>query len=201
MEDPNGACAMYDGVPCTVNNATCCYNTDKWCPGYANDPTVVCERYDRGAYPVGDLTYYPNSMTDAYAYAPFPNAIFWNWCTIIILGIGNLGALDFQARCMSANTPRAARIGCIIAGCFTFFIGIPFAYMGAITRCVRENRSGDMMRRVLSDDFLCSTASTTGPTPCILPSTRTPVPRRWELHSAPSGNRTESPSSSCWRTM
>ena len=35
---------------------------------------------------------------------------------------------------MAAKTPKTARIGCFIGGCFTFFIGIPFAYLGAITR-------------------------------------------------------------------
>jgi Na+/proline symporter len=76
-------------------------------------------------------------MTDFLALAPFPNALFWNWATIFILAVGNLGALDFQARCMSAKTPTAARVGCILAGLFTFLIGIPFAYLGAITRCVQ----------------------------------------------------------------
>ena len=54
--------------------------------------------------------------------------------SIFILGFGNLGALDFQARCMASKTPTTARLGCIIGGLFTFFIGIPFAYAGAITR-------------------------------------------------------------------
>ena len=65
---------------------------------------------------------------------PSPNAIFWNWATIFILGFGNLAALDFQARCMAAKSPMDARIGCIIGGCLTFFVGIPFSYLGAITR-------------------------------------------------------------------
>ena len=47
---------------------------------------------------------------------------------------GNLAALDFQARCMAAKTPKIARVGCIIGGLFTFLIGIPFAYLGGITR-------------------------------------------------------------------
>lgn len=125
---------MYEGVACVNNPDACCYNTARWCPGYDADPTVVCERYDRGAYPFGDQPIYPNTMSDPLALSPFPNAIFWNWCTIFILAVGNLGALDFQARCMSAKSPSTARLGCIIAGFFTFLIGIPFAYLGAITR-------------------------------------------------------------------
>jgi hypothetical protein len=73
-------------------------------------------------------------MTNPQALSPYPNAIFWNWCTIFILAVGNLGALDFQARSMASKTPMVARMGCIIASLFTFFIGIPFSYMGAITR-------------------------------------------------------------------
>ena len=86
------------------------------------------------AYPYGDLRVYSDQMSNPYALAPFPNALFWNWATILILGFGNLGALDFQVRCMAAKTPRTARIGCLIGGLFTFFIGIPFSYLGAITR-------------------------------------------------------------------
>jgi hypothetical protein len=35
---------------------------------------------------------------------------------------------------MAANSPRTAQIGCFIGGLFTFFIGVPFGYLGAITR-------------------------------------------------------------------
>jgi hypothetical protein len=98
-------------------------------------------------------------MTNALALSPFPNAIFWNWATIFILAFGNrkfvfllatlfkylsyltldhlgysVGALDFQVRCMAAKTPRTAVIGCVLGGLITFFIGIPFSYLGAITR-------------------------------------------------------------------
>jgi len=89
-------------------------------------------------------------MSNPTSLTPFPNAIFWNWCTIIILGIGNstylvdltngsntvvaVGALDFQVRCMAAKTPRVATLGCIIGGCLTFLFGVPFSYLGAITR-------------------------------------------------------------------
>ena len=41
---------------------------------------------------------------------------------------------SFQARCMASKTPKIATIGCAIAGCLTFVVGIPFAYLGAITR-------------------------------------------------------------------
>ncbi|PXF49508.1 hypothetical protein BWQ96_00824 [Gracilariopsis chorda] len=68
------------------------------------------------------------------ALSPFPNAILWNWATVVIFGFGNLAALDFQARCMASRTLRVAKLGCIIGGCFTLIVGIPFSYLGAITR-------------------------------------------------------------------
>ncbi|GAX18701.1 solute carrier family 5 (high affinity choline transporter), member 7 [Fistulifera solaris] len=122
------SCQMYDGVPCT-NVDGCCYNAAKWC-----DVNGENCRADNGAYPFGDRPVFSNQMTDPQALTPFPNAIFWNWCTIFILTVGNIGALDFQVRCMAANSPRTAQIGCFIGGLFTFFIGVPFGYLGAITR-------------------------------------------------------------------
>jgi hypothetical protein len=128
-----GPCDMYQGVNC-ANVDGCCYNTDKWCPGFDGTNPSICERYDRGAYPLGDQPVYSDQMVNPHALEPFPNSIFWNWATIIVLGLGNLGALDFQARCMAAKSPNAARWGCICAGIGTMFIGIPFSYLGAITR-------------------------------------------------------------------
>lgn len=123
-----GICDEYEGVPCENDESFCCYNTDKWCP---TDDNCVA---DNGAYPFGDKPVFSNQMTDAVALTPFPNAIFFNWATIFVLGFGNLAALDFQARCMAAKTPSIATWGCIIGGLFTFVVGIPFAYLGAITR-------------------------------------------------------------------
>jgi hypothetical protein len=123
-----GTCDMYEGVKCTVDTSLCCFNADKWCPSESDCFT------DNGAYPFGDKRVYPDQMTNPSALTPFPNAILWDWCTIFILGVGNLGALDFQARCMSSKNARVATLGCLIAGCMTFLVGIPFSYLGAITR-------------------------------------------------------------------
>ena len=124
-------CEMYEGINCTNVEGACCYNDAKWCPnGVGSDDCVLAN----GAYPFGDLPVIPAAMTDPLGLTPFPNAILWNWSTIFILGFGNLAALDFQARCMASKTPRIATIGCLIAGCVTFFVGIPFSYLGAITR-------------------------------------------------------------------
>lgn len=70
---------MYQGVPCSIDNSTCCYNSEVWCPGF--DDGLACDRYDRGAYPFGDLRIYDKQMSDYSALDPFPNAMFWNWAT------------------------------------------------------------------------------------------------------------------------
>lgn len=119
---------MYNGIPCENNNSTCCYNADLWCPSDAE-----CKA-DNGAYPIGDQRVFNNQMTSHTALTPFPNAIMFNWATLFVLAFGNLAALDFQARCMAAKTAKTAQYGCFIGGLFTFFVGIPFSYMGAITR-------------------------------------------------------------------
>lgn len=125
-------CTMYDGVPCQHVDDACCYNTNKWCSN-PDDPTT-CNPIDNGAYPIGDKRVFGDQMFNSQSLSPFPNAIWWNWCTLIVLALGNLAALDFQVRCMAAITPRAATLGCIIGGCFTFFVGIPFSFLGGITR-------------------------------------------------------------------
>lgn len=117
-----GVCDLYEGVSCAVNNTLCCFNSN------------LNAEPDNGAFPVGDQRVFPTQMFSPTALSPFPNAIFWNWATIIILAFGNLAALDFQARCMASRTPRIATIGCVIGGCLTFLVGIPFSYLGAITR-------------------------------------------------------------------
>jgi len=122
------SCAMYEGIPCSEDPDLCCYDEGKWC---ATDDNCVT---DNGAYQFGDQPVFIAEMTDPSGLYPFPNAIVFNWATIFVLGFGNLAALDFQARCMASKTPNVARIGCLMAGCFTFLVGIPFSYLGAITR-------------------------------------------------------------------
>lgn len=152
-------CQMYDGVPCSIEETACCYNAAKWCPDPENDPENCVA--DNGAYPYGDQRVFSNQMTEAGSLYPFPNAVIFNWATIVshvyemvdhsflryrvrssieflllqfVLAFGNLAALDFQARCMASKTPKIATIGCAIAGCLTFVVGIPWSYLGAITR-------------------------------------------------------------------
>lgn len=120
----NGVCDLYEGVSCIFDATACCFNN-------AMSSTKL---EDNGAFPLGDQRVFDNQMFNPLAMSPFPNAIFWNWATIFILAFGNLGALDFQARCMASRTPRIATIGCLIAAFLTFLVGIPFSYLGSITR-------------------------------------------------------------------
>lgn len=124
-------CDMYSGVPCTEDPSLCCYNESLHCPNGIGSSDCVL---DNGAYPIGDKPIFTNQMFDSLSLSPFPNAIVWDWATIFVLGFGNLAALDFQARCMASKTPKIATIGCLLAGVVTFLIGIPFSYLGAITR-------------------------------------------------------------------
>eukprot|EP00899_Mesostigma_viride_P009720 jgi/Mesvir1/1874/Mv22909-RA.1 len=91
-------------------------------------------RYDNGGYPVGDKPLFWNGMFDRDAYAPFPNAILFNWATIFVLGLGNLCALDFQARSFASKTPEVARAGNIIAGVVTILVGVPMSFIGGVVR-------------------------------------------------------------------
>lgn len=122
-------CKLYEGVPCSADADLCCYNAARWCPDHRNNCVA-----DNGAYPIGDLPIFYTQMGEPSAMAPFPNAIFFNWATIFILGFGNLSALDFQARCMASKTELVATLGCLFAGVITFITGIPFSYLGAVTR-------------------------------------------------------------------
>ena len=108
-------CDEYQGVPCENIADGCCYNTELYCSNVTDVGT--CSPIDNGAYPFGDQRVFNDQMGDRLALTPFPNAIFWNWATIFILGFGNLAALDFQARCMAAKTPSTAKWGCYIGGC------------------------------------------------------------------------------------
>lgn len=116
-----GVCDLNLGIPCLLDQALCCYNASAGAS-------------DNGAYPLGDSSVFSRQMVDPLALTPFPNAILWNWATIFILGFGNLAALDFQARCMAARNPRTAILGCLIAAGLTLLVGIPFSFLGSITR-------------------------------------------------------------------
>eukprot|EP00775_Hariotina_reticulata_P010197 gene10197-10358_t len=108
-------------------------------PGYSGpldcvDPLTNASTCDNFAYPVGDMAVNNRGMLDADAYAPFPNAILMNWATLFVLGLGNLCALDFQARSMAAKSPKIARWANIIAGLVLMAFSVPFGLLGGYAR-------------------------------------------------------------------
>ena len=60
-------------------------------------------------YPLGDAQVIGEGFTDIDGYDPLPNAVFFNWATIIVLGFGNICAIDFQARVMAAKDGKTAQ--------------------------------------------------------------------------------------------
>jgi hypothetical protein len=57
---------------------------------------------------------------DPFSLSPVPNAIYWNWATIFILAFGNLGALDFQVRCMAAKNATRLDMDASLGGASRF---------------------------------------------------------------------------------
>jgi Na+/proline symporter len=88
------------------------------------------------AYPLGDANQVTDQMFNADALAPLPNAIVLNWATVIVLGFGNLCALDFQARVFGARTPMIAVKGCIIGGIVSWTIGVLLAFTSGSIRAL-----------------------------------------------------------------
>ena len=52
-----------------------------------------------------------------------------NWATIFALGLGNLLAIDFVARILSAKSSGTARKACFLGGALTLILGIPFSIL------------------------------------------------------------------------
>jgi hypothetical protein len=94
-------CAMYEGVT-SPDSGACIYNEAKW--GSAG--------VDNGAWPLGDRAFIGKALTSFDGLAPFPNSVFYNWATIVILGVGNLSALDFQVNKNDTHTRAAALLHC-----------------------------------------------------------------------------------------
>ena len=74
-------------------------------------------------YPLGDAGAIPAGLVDINAYDPIPNAVFFNWVTVIVLAFGNICAIDFQARVMAAKDGKTAKWSCFFAGCVVMVIG------------------------------------------------------------------------------
>uniref|UniRef100_A0A7S0FMD7 Uncharacterized protein n=1 Tax=Pyrodinium bahamense TaxID=73915 RepID=A0A7S0FMD7_9DINO len=88
------------------------------------------------AYPIGDAPVHGAGLGDPDSYDPIPNAIFFNWATMIVLALGNCMALDFQARVFAAKDGKTARIACLIAGVVAGALGTFNTFNGGVTRAL-----------------------------------------------------------------
>jgi len=90
-------------------------------------------------FPLGDKPVIAEQMSDPDGLGEvqgIPNAIAFNWVTIFVLGFGNLAALDFQARVMSAKGPSTAKIGCILGGVISIVVGVLFSFTSGAARAL-----------------------------------------------------------------
>lgn len=53
-----------------------------------------------------------------------------NWAALISLGLGDVVAIDFMQRVISADSPKTARKGCFYGGILTVVVGIPGVLIG-----------------------------------------------------------------------
>jgi Na+/proline symporter len=55
---------------------------------------------------------------------------YLNWAALLSLGIGDVIAIDFMQRVISARSPETAQKGCFMGGLMTLIVGIPTAFIG-----------------------------------------------------------------------
>ncbi|HUU06341.1 MAG TPA: hypothetical protein VMZ49_10760 [Patescibacteria group bacterium] len=53
-----------------------------------------------------------------------------NWASLVSLALGDIVALDFMQRVLSAKSPQAARRGCYSGALLTLLVGVPVAMIG-----------------------------------------------------------------------
>jgi len=58
------------------------------------------------------------------------NGAFVNWGALIALALGDIVAIDFVQRIISANSGDVAKKGCYIAGVITLIIGLAVSFIG-----------------------------------------------------------------------
>ena len=59
-----------------------------------------------------------------------------NWATLVALGVGDVVAIDFMQRILSARSPRTARRACFLGAAGTAVVGVPYALVALSTRDV-----------------------------------------------------------------
>lgn len=68
-----------------------------------------------------------------------------NWAALISLGLGDVVALDFMQRVISAKSPKAARKGCYYGGSLTILVGVPAALIGLYAFHMKKLANKDLL--------------------------------------------------------
>ena len=58
------------------------------------------------------------------------NGALLNWASLVSLAVGDVVAIDFMQRVISARSPQAARQGCFLAAGVTLAVGLPISLVG-----------------------------------------------------------------------
>ena len=58
------------------------------------------------------------------------NGALLNWASLVSLAVGDVVAIDFMQRVISARSPQAARRGCFLAAGVTLAVGLPVSLVG-----------------------------------------------------------------------
>jgi SSS family solute:Na+ symporter len=69
-------------------------------------------------------------LTDSAQGAPL------NWATLFALGVGDIVAIDFVQRILSARSPRTAQRACYVGALGTLVVGVPFALIALSSKAI-----------------------------------------------------------------
>ena len=92
---------------------------------------AVCFLYLVGVYGWPEMMgAVPGESIDLSGLLERGNNALVNWGSLISLAVGDVIAIDFMQRVISAESPRAARRGCYLAAGVTLALGIPISLVG-----------------------------------------------------------------------
>ncbi len=87
----------------------------------------------------------PDSHSVSAGLLEIENGAINNWAPLIALGLGDVIALDFMQRVISAKSPQAAKKGCYIGGVITLLVGVPAALIGLYAFYLMKDPSSGLL--------------------------------------------------------
>jgi SSS family solute:Na+ symporter len=66
----------------------------------------------------------------------------FNWATLLALGIGDIVAIDFMQRILSARSPQTAQRACYTAAFCVLLVGIPYSLVALSSRVILGDHAG-----------------------------------------------------------